>query len=66
MARDERLVWLGEMDTEMPGPVPGSEEEGGEEEYWMKWMREVEETGSDQDTHMGGEGRKERQTDLAR
>jgi hypothetical protein len=30
-------MWLGEMDTEMPGPVPGSEEEeGGEEEYWMK------------------------------
>jgi hypothetical protein len=50
------------MDTEMPGPVPGSEEE----EYWMKWMREVEETGSEQDTG-GGEGRKERrQTDLAR
>jgi hypothetical protein len=42
------VVWLGEMDTEMPGP--GSEEEGGEEEYWMKWMREVEETGSEQDT----------------
>ena len=39
----------------MPGPVPGSEE-GGEEEYWMKWMREVEETGSEQDTHRGGGG----------
>jgi hypothetical protein len=35
-------MWLGEMDTEMPGPVP--EEEDGEEAYWMKWMREVEET----------------------
>jgi hypothetical protein len=58
-------MWLGEMDTEMPGPGPGSEEGG--EEYWMKWMREVEETGSEQDTP--GEGRKgeeERQTDLAR
>jgi hypothetical protein len=39
------MVWLGEMDTEMP--VPGSEEGG--EEYWMKWMREVEETGSEED-----------------
>jgi hypothetical protein len=53
-------MWMGEMDTEMPGP--GSEEE----EYWMKWMREVEETGSEPDT--GGEERKERkrETDLAR
>jgi hypothetical protein len=61
------------MDTEMPGPgseeEEEEEEEGGEDEYWMKWMREVEETGSEQDTHRGGEGRKERergQTDLAR
>jgi hypothetical protein len=59
MARDEREMWLGEMDTEMPGPGPGSEEE-----YWMKWMREVEETGSEQDT--GGEGRKERKRDRQR
>jgi hypothetical protein len=59
MARDERAIWLGEMDTEMPGSGP--------EEYWMKWMREVEETGSEQDT--GGEGgrrRAEREADLAR
>jgi hypothetical protein len=42
MARDEREMWLGEMDTEMPGP--------GSEEYWMKWMQEVEETGSEDDT----------------
>jgi hypothetical protein len=56
MARDERVVWLGDMDTEMPGP--GSEEE--EKKYWMKWMREVEETGSEQDTGEGGrEGRRE-------
>jgi hypothetical protein len=49
MARDERVMWLGEMDTVMPEPGPGSEE------YWMKWMREeVEETGSEQDTHRGG------------
>jgi hypothetical protein len=47
------------MDTEIPGP--GSEE-GGEKEYWMKWMREVEETGSEEDTG-GGEGRKERKRD---
>jgi hypothetical protein len=47
-------MWLGEMDTEMPGPGPGSEEE-----YWMKWMREVEETGSEQDTKVR-EGRKEK------
>jgi hypothetical protein len=46
MARDERVVWLGEMDTEMPGP-------GSEEEYWKKWMREVEETGSEVDTKRG-------------
>jgi hypothetical protein len=49
MAGDERVMWLGEMDTEMPG----SEKEGREEEeYWMKWMREVEETGSEEDTGM--------------
>jgi hypothetical protein len=41
MAREERMMWLGEMETETPGP---------EEEYWMKWMREVEETGSEEDT----------------
>jgi hypothetical protein len=51
MARDERVMWMGEMDTEMPVPVP-------EEEYWMKWMREVEETGSEQDTKVR-EGRRE-------
>jgi hypothetical protein len=52
-------MWLGEMDTEMPGPGPGSEE------YWKKWMREVEETGSEQDTggvREGRERRRDRQT----
>jgi hypothetical protein len=51
-------MWLGEMDTEIPGS-----EEGGEE-YWMKWMLEVEETGSEGTPVR--EGRKEGQTDLAR
>jgi hypothetical protein len=52
MARDERVMWSGEIDTEMPEP-------GSEEEYWIKWMREVEETGSEEDTWVR-EGRKER------
>jgi hypothetical protein len=64
MARDERVMWLGEMDTEMPGL--GSEEEGGEEEYWMKWMREVEETGSEQDTHRGEQRNVKSNTSLSR
>jgi hypothetical protein len=47
MARDERVMWLGEMETETPGP-----------EDSMKWIREVEETGSEEDWVR--EGRKER------
>jgi hypothetical protein len=54
MARDERVMWLGEMDTEMPEP--------GSEEYSMKWMREVEETGSEQDTGGVRKTERERQT----
>jgi hypothetical protein len=54
MAREERMMWLGEMETETPGP---------EEEYSMKWMREVEETGSEEDRGGGvREERRDRQT----
>jgi hypothetical protein len=50
MARDERVIWLGEIDAEMPGS------EDGDEVYWMKWMRDVEETGSEEDTKGEGGG----------
>jgi hypothetical protein len=44
-------MWLGEMDTEMLSLLcEGEESLREEEEYSMKWMREVEETGSEQDT----------------